>query len=423
MSTSGTGSSGASSSETSSAAATSPPASSVGDESTGAVEVPCGNGIVERGEACDDGDRIDGDGCDALCRVSIDERWRATFDFHGTCPRTALLADDALALAGLGDRDEVAAQWQTVRTLVLAPDGTERSSAQSPSEAGHREVWGLAARGEGFVALGRRIELDVVTPFVQPWSADGIAGEDVAISDLGDGSIEAVAVRGDGVLWLVEREGAELRVVLRGEPPTPPLASWPLDDLGGASYDTGHRIVADSDEAYLRTNDLGDWLQRRNPDGAFNWGLRWDDVADPPPAFGGIALASDGDLVAVGRISEAPWVRRHRASRLRWAIDVQIGELVGKDYPREVVARDDGTIVVAGESRVPSEQDDDAWYPWLAGYDEDGTELWRRRFDPAAGEPVGTTLVCALGSDSTGALVLVTRGPAGTTVARYEASG
>lgn len=45
-----------------------------GDDNDGQVNadanVDCGNGILEAGEQCDDGNTVDGDGCDAQCRLS-----------------------------------------------------------------------------------------------------------------------------------------------------------------------------------------------------------------------------------------------------------------------------------------------------------------------------------------------------------------
>ena len=37
----------------------------------------CGNGFVEGGEACDDGNKINGDGCSAGC--TIETGWTCTF--------------------------------------------------------------------------------------------------------------------------------------------------------------------------------------------------------------------------------------------------------------------------------------------------------------------------------------------------------
>jgi len=35
----------------------------------GAYEFACGNGVVDLGEQCDDGNRVNGDGCSSACRI------------------------------------------------------------------------------------------------------------------------------------------------------------------------------------------------------------------------------------------------------------------------------------------------------------------------------------------------------------------
>ncbi len=47
---------------------------SCGDDSSGAKEDPsvagvCGDGVLDAGEGCDDGNTVDGDGCSSKCRV------------------------------------------------------------------------------------------------------------------------------------------------------------------------------------------------------------------------------------------------------------------------------------------------------------------------------------------------------------------
>jgi len=43
----------------------------------------CGNGVVDFGEKCDDGNMIDGDNCDAICR--IEECGNGVVDFGEKC--------------------------------------------------------------------------------------------------------------------------------------------------------------------------------------------------------------------------------------------------------------------------------------------------------------------------------------------------
>ncbi|MCK6545835.1 pre-peptidase C-terminal domain-containing protein [Myxococcota bacterium] len=48
--------------------------------------VECGNGIKELGEACDDGNRTDGDGCSSTCTFEVDGTYRAPDDGRVTFP-------------------------------------------------------------------------------------------------------------------------------------------------------------------------------------------------------------------------------------------------------------------------------------------------------------------------------------------------
>jgi cysteine-rich repeat protein len=49
-------------------------------DSTGDPNDPCGNGVIDGFEACDDGNRVNGDGCNADCTPSGQLRWAVTFD-------------------------------------------------------------------------------------------------------------------------------------------------------------------------------------------------------------------------------------------------------------------------------------------------------------------------------------------------------
>ena len=49
------------------------------------VEPVCGNGVVEAGEQCDDGNRSNGDGCDAECQTETPQD-----QDHGDTPEEAM---------------------------------------------------------------------------------------------------------------------------------------------------------------------------------------------------------------------------------------------------------------------------------------------------------------------------------------------
>ena len=47
------------------------------------LDLDCDNGIVEAGESCDDGNRIDGDGCSSSC--TIETGYNCTTDSPSIC--------------------------------------------------------------------------------------------------------------------------------------------------------------------------------------------------------------------------------------------------------------------------------------------------------------------------------------------------
>ncbi len=63
----------------------------VDDDSTGAptrTEAVCGNGVREGGEACDDANAVDGDGCNVDCAVSASPRWSPWDRVYGGAPES-----------------------------------------------------------------------------------------------------------------------------------------------------------------------------------------------------------------------------------------------------------------------------------------------------------------------------------------------
>ncbi len=93
----------------------------------GVCDVSCGDGIVVRGEGCDDANTTDGDGCDAFCQV--EDGW-ACFEPGGTASTCTETCGDGFVDPteacddGMNNSDTAADACRTTCTLPSCGDGT-----------------------------------------------------------------------------------------------------------------------------------------------------------------------------------------------------------------------------------------------------------------------------------------------------------
>jgi cysteine-rich repeat protein len=153
--------------------ACSPRTSSEGDDANDGASV-CGNGVVEDGEQCDDGNDIDGDGCNTDCRISGARHWCIEYsgpsDINVSGVRTVAYRD-ALITGGRLSKDGQTAPW----LLRLDPDGAQVWEKRWPLDqylslqdiaatdaeqivltgfqtgAGHQQAWVAVVSGDGEV--------------------------------------------------------------------------------------------------------------------------------------------------------------------------------------------------------------------------------------------------------------------------------
>lgn len=134
----------------------------------------CGNGVIEGGEQCDDGNLVDGDGCSATCQAELDELepngtsgtanpyvagWVAAIDPAGDVdvvsvgvPGPASTLSAQVVSGGSGDCDS---GFVDSMLDIVAPDGTSVLATDDDGGAGYcsyAQVSGLAA-GTYFVVV------------------------------------------------------------------------------------------------------------------------------------------------------------------------------------------------------------------------------------------------------------------------------
>lgn len=298
-------------------------------DETGDPNDPCGNGVIDGFEACDDGNRINGDGCNADCTPSGTLRWAVTFD----------------GMAG-----------------VDCAEGVDADSQGNVIAAGFVTT---AMAGEDLWI--RKLDLDG-NPL---WTAGG----DEAF---GDDRYRAVAVSGDDSIYAVgfvtaesplegrnvlvrklDAEGGELWTETYGNP------SDESDDQAYAVVATADGGVVVAGEEVLSPMDSDVWVRKYDGGGVEQWTVTYAGAADALDSGRGVTELPGGDVVVSGWETQADggraiWVRRlSPAGAEVWTQTFNAGSPNG-NIGNAVAARSDDTAVATGSQRVASE-DTDLW--------------------------------------------------------------
>lgn len=188
------------------ASSTGPDGSSTG---SGPVSV-CGNGILEVGESCDDGNNVPGDGCHPLCVEPYEPAWTQSYDGGDRDDRGFALAidasSDALYLCGFTTSSEDSGPDLLVQRYGLA-DGVRAWTWSSDTGGQADTAEHLVVDGNGDVVV-----VGVVTNAAgteRGWVAKFNPGGDLLWEQLDPvaSKIEGVALGDDGRVVAVGRAG------------------------------------------------------------------------------------------------------------------------------------------------------------------------------------------------------------------------
>ncbi|MBI4515963.1 MAG: DUF4215 domain-containing protein [Deltaproteobacteria bacterium] len=175
----------------------------------------CGNGIQEGGEQCDDGNFVNGDGCEASCTISPENT-------GGTVPAGGTVSTDS--------EGDGATPLDPIETSVTTPDGGTVSIDEAPAAGGPPSGYELVghqvtvtappATADTPLVLVFQIDASLLPPGVDPSSIDvfkdgvlvatctgssGVASPDPCVSDrslLGDGDVEITVLTSAASVWL-----------------------------------------------------------------------------------------------------------------------------------------------------------------------------------------------------------------------------
>jgi cysteine-rich repeat protein len=369
-------------------------------EGSGPIEDACGNGLLEAGEVCDDGNELDADGCNRDCRPSGEMLFELVFDTSALGSEQVNDIDHASdgtyvlggQVAGAG-QDAWAARLTADDELMWnAPlvEGTYDDAifGVAAAEGGDVYVAGvvdlLAGAGDGWVAALQPTGTVVATDRVEsPYH-----GRFMEIEDTGAGLI-AVGHEDDpaGTRGLVRRYDYDLVMLAETEPVA---ASMGLVLLDVCSHD-GRALVEGFRPA---PSSFVEGLIAFLDADALQW-LRTSQAQETQHSYK-IACAVAGDrLWSAGYDTAATpkWL----ATLVSHTLDGEaaddaatyVGELDLGAFYSGLASDAEGNLIVGGGTVTgPAEID---YAPIVRKFDPSGALLWSRAL-PASGFPLGSIL-------------------------------
>ncbi len=316
------------------------PGGSSGESSSSGVMPGCGDAVVDAPELCDDGNAVDGDGCNADCQPSGQLLWSTT---HA---------------GGLGLVDEAMGcdVDGTGSIYVSGFVGLSKTDAdlwlRKYSAAGE-VLWTHTHAGSALVKDEARGV--VVDPAELVYAAGYIN------TSMQDNDVFVRKFAADGTpVWTKGYNGAAL-----------------LGDYANAATLTpqGDLLVGGVSSVLDQGNDA--WLRKYGPGGNVLWTRTHSGGAKSNDAANAIAVTEDGYIYVAGQEAVAGessnmWLGKYDADgNLLWS-RLYNGAVGKADYLNGAVAMDDGGVVVCGYETADSVP----WRSFVRRYDAGGLVVW-----------------------------------------------
>lgn len=316
-----------------------------GGDSTGA-EAQCGDAIRDPGEACDDGNRVDSDGCNNDCTVSGSVLWT-----HSQS-------------SGSGQNDDAFA-------IVVDDEGRATIAG---------EFFGTS-------------NLDL---WVRQYQDDGLVWTQVFDAATGNDGARALAQAGETLYAAgyvnIPGQSNNVRIQALGIDGTPGLALNYNDPVNGADVGAGvatdpagNVVVAGYEAVAMQGSNV--WVREYTPAGGVAWTAGYGGPALSTDRANDVAVDAAGNVAVVGYHTVLDqgrdiWIRYYDTDGGEgWT--ATYGSLDALDDEAHGVAFDpEGNVVVAGFELDPVIP----WRAWLAKYDAAGRELWTQTWEGDTGE-------------------------------------
>lgn len=329
------------------------------------LEGICGDGTTDPAEACDDGNMIDGDGCNVDCRLSGELQWSHVES------GSAAQDDEVLDVTEASDGGAIAVGlW---RNADGSTDGWIRkinplggmlwTKTHNGPASGNDVVRGIALGSGGlFVVAGQQAVTDQsANVWVRQYDETG----DPQWTDTFDGEASGTD-SGNGIT---------------------------IDPFGDIVV-VGHTTTTAEGRDVL--------LRKYSPEGTVAWTRTYSGVAGGTDHGYAVATSATGEIYAVGYESvtgegKNAWLGKYDTDgNLLWSRVVN-GDAGLDDELRGVTVTDEGPVVCGLEWAV-----DVPWQSFVRKYDDTGAIVWTERY---AGATAEGALCNAIALDATGDLV------------------
>ncbi len=369
-------------------------AGTTGEEETGASDPRCTDGTLDPGEQCDDGNDIDGDGCNRDCRISGQLEWQETFGSgFGEVDQAFAVAPEADGTVVVGGYVSDAAGSRDAWLARYAADGSLLWNHVLPGPGGgNDEIRALVSDGEGNVyAAGYQngpegqghdawlahYDLDgnevLVTVYNGPDSGHDMFNGMVADAEgnlvLG-GYSNSVAGGNDVLLRKVTTDGMVLWSRTFPGPNGGTDLVWDVEvSPAGNIYAAGYR-EGPAGEA------RNAWLAKYDTDGNEIWLRSFNGPDSLDDYIVGITVVGDDDVVASGYFTATtfPWqaiVRRYDSLGMIVWTDLYEGATTEGAHGFGIETDVDGNLVMVG-----GEIQGGVRSVLVRKFDPDGNERW-----------------------------------------------
>jgi uncharacterized delta-60 repeat protein len=372
---------------------------------SGTLDPLCGNGELDDGEACDDGNDIDGDGCNIDCVESGTTLLTLTYDdsSHGSDVGrgVAVAPDGDFVVVGSVERADLGQGldgW--IRKYTEDGDVVWTDTYNNANANDHDVFYGVDVAEDGAIAVaGYEIRADVGQShnvLVRTYDADGnvdwtstynssTANDTDLAHGVGfdsDGNVYAggyVArfdIEENRNIWVSKYDptGANEWMTTYNNPDDGQDRCREFrTDSAGNSVCAGYEYRADLEEGF---NHL---IVKLSPDGDVLWTHAHHGANSTSDTLWAVAISDDGDIIGAGAETREDlgqganiWVRRLDADGNELWTRTQDGPASMDDVADAAVIDGAGNVIVVGN--VSTGVDDRA--AWVRKFDPDGDTLW-----------------------------------------------